>query len=140
MAGEPPPPQPEPQPPESKPSRPEVDFDALFPMPERKGLGHVADKWRMPPGRVNAFLIALSVIGMAVLAPSLFRFALQPVEEGAPLFNYVLLLKLVLFLGCLGFFCAACGFRFAHWLAQKITDLIFGDGPSVPPDQRGGRE
>ncbi len=137
-----PPPEPTP-PPEAqaakapKPPRADIDLDALFPMPEKgRGLGHVADKWRLPPGRVNAVLIGLSLAGMILLAPSLFRFALSPAPDSeTSLFNYKLLLRLIVFLGCMGFFCAAAGFRFAHWLAQKITDLIFDDGPPTPPKE-----
>ncbi|SDT96868.1 hypothetical protein SAMN05444156_1142 [Verrucomicrobium sp. GAS474] len=98
-------------------------------MPQGKGLGHVADKWRLPPGPVNTFLILLSIVGMIGLSPSLFRFALAPAPEDGTvtsLFPYGILLRLILFLACLGFFCGAAGFRFAHWLAGKITDLIFG--------------
>jgi len=148
MAEDTPIPPPEPTPPSEapatkapKPPRTDIDLDALFPMPQRdpgRGLGHVADKWRLPPGRVNAVLIGLSLAGMILLAPSLFRFALSPAPDSeTSLFNYKLLLRLIVFLGCMGFFCAAAGFRFSHWLAQKITDLIFDDGPPTPPKDSG---
>ncbi len=123
--------------PSPAPTKAALDLDALFPMPQGKGLGHVADKWQVPPGRVNAILIAISVVGMVSLAPSLFRFAFSPAPDSeTSLFNYQLLLKLIVFLGCMGFFCAAAGFRFAHWLAQKITDLIFGMNEGPPPDRK----
>jgi len=91
-----------------------------LPMPPKRPF---KGKPRSSPGRINAIVIGLSIVGMLVLSPVLAKLR---ETDGEYVFTPTVIWHLLGFFFSLLVFSAMIGVRVVFWIAEWFVDFIFG--------------